>query len=97
MRFKIDWASLRNKRFQSSYCAKVRAEAKKRLKGEGRRGNACPQTPRFWKTPLDISRFGCKLTACQNRNITNRLPLDYQICKITFFSNRTRCRRLQEL
>ena len=36
MRFKIDWASLRNKRFQSSYCAKVRAEAKKRLKGEGR-------------------------------------------------------------
>ena len=36
--------SLRSKRFQSSYCAKVRAEAKKkRLKGEGegRRGNAC--------------------------------------------------------
>ena len=26
--------------------------------GEGRRGNACPQTPQFWKTPLDISRFG---------------------------------------
>ena len=52
--------SLRSKRFQSSYCAKVRAEAKKRLKGEGegRRGNACSQTPRFWKTPLDISRFG---------------------------------------
>ena len=52
--------SLRSKRFQSSYYAKVRAEAKKRLKGEGegRRGNACPQTPRFWKTPLDISRFG---------------------------------------
>ena len=52
--------SLRSKRFQSSYCAKVRAEAKKRLKGEGegRRGNACLQTPRFWKTPLDISRFG---------------------------------------
>ena len=54
------WCSLRSKRFQSSYCAKVRAEAKKRLKGEGegRRGNACPQTPRFWKMPLDISRFG---------------------------------------
>ena len=33
--------SLRSKRFQSSYCAKVRAEAKKSLKGEGegRRGN----------------------------------------------------------
>ena len=58
----IAWitTSLRSKRFQSSYCAKVRAEAKKRLKGEGegRRGNACPQTLRFWKTPLDISRFG---------------------------------------
>ena len=52
------FGSLRSKRFQSSYCAKVRAEAKKRLKGEGRRGNACPQTPRFWKTPLDISWFG---------------------------------------
>ena len=26
--------------------------------GEGRRGNTCPQAPRFWKTPLDISRFG---------------------------------------
>ena len=60
MRFKIDWASLCNKRFQPSYCAKVRAEAKKSLKGEGkgRRGNACPQTQRFCKTSLDISRFG---------------------------------------
>ena len=38
--------------------AKVIAEAKKRLKGEGRRANACPQTPRFWRTPLGISRFG---------------------------------------
>ena len=27
--------SLRSKRFQSSYCAKVRAEAKKKLKKEG--------------------------------------------------------------
>ena len=52
--------SLRSKRFQSSYGAEVRAGAKKKWKGEGegRRGNACPQTPRFWKTPLDISRFG---------------------------------------
>ena len=39
----------------------VASEAKKeglKGEGEGRRGNACPQTPRFWKTPLDISRFG---------------------------------------
>ena len=34
--------SLGSKRFQSSYCAKVRAEAKKRLKGEGRRGSFFP-------------------------------------------------------
>ena len=54
--------SLRSKRFQSSYCATVRAGAKKKKRwkgeGEGRRGNACPRTPRFWKTPLEISRFG---------------------------------------
>ena len=52
--------NLRSKRFQSRYSAKVGAGAKKKWKGEGegRRGNACPQTPRFWKTPLDISRFG---------------------------------------
>ena len=37
-------SSLRSKRFQSSYWAKVGAEAKKRLKGEGegRRGNPPP-------------------------------------------------------
>ena len=34
---KITRCSLRSQRFQSSYCAKVRAEAKKRLKGEGER------------------------------------------------------------
>ena len=98
----IAWitTSLRSKHFQSSYCAKVRAEAKKRLKGEGegRRGNACPQTTILENAPWYFTvRFICKLTARQNRNITNRLPLDYRICKITFFSNWTRCRRLQEL
>ena len=43
--------SLRSKRFQSSYYAKVRAEAKKRLKGEGegRRGflRSPPPPPSF--------------------------------------------------
>ena len=34
------------------------SRSKKRGEGEGRRGNACSQTPGFWKTPLDISRFG---------------------------------------
>ena len=39
---------------------KLERGQKKKWKGEGegRRGNDCPQTPRFWKTPLDISRFG---------------------------------------
>ena len=53
--------SLRSKRFQSRYyiARKLEREQKKwKGEGEGRRGNACPQTPRFWKTPLDISRFG---------------------------------------
>ena len=51
--------SLRSKHFQSSHCAKVRVGANNKVKGgrEGRRGNACLQTPRFWKTPLDTSRF----------------------------------------
>ena len=36
--------SLHNKRFQSSYCAKVVAKANLKWsgEGEGRRGNACP-------------------------------------------------------
>ena len=34
-------------------------EQKTKWKGEGvgRKGNACTQTPRFWKTPLEISWF----------------------------------------
>ena len=32
---------------------------KKKWKGEGERGYACHKTPRFWKTPLDISRWSC--------------------------------------
>ena len=38
---------------------KVEWQQKNRLKGEGegRIGNACRQASRFWKTPLEISRF----------------------------------------
>ena len=45
----VTYLSLRSKRFQSSYSAKVGAGAKKKWKGkgEGRRGNTCPQTPRY--------------------------------------------------
>ena len=37
---------------------KRKNKKKKKRGGKGRRGNASPQTPRFCKTPLDISRFG---------------------------------------
>ena len=54
---------------------KLEREQKKwKGEGEGRRGNACPQTPRFWKTPLDISRFGSfvnwQLVKIDNEQIT---------------------------
>ena len=51
--------SLRSKRFQSSYCAKVRAEAKKSLKGEGRKGNlhSPPPPPSFIFFFLLLSQF----------------------------------------
>ena len=87
-------SSLRGKRFQSSYSAKVRAEAKRKKwkgEGEGRRGNACRQTPRFWKTPLDISRFGSfvnwQLVKIDNEQIT-------RFEKFTLFP-KTRSTRLQ--
>ena len=95
--------SLRSKRFQSSYGAKVRAGAKKKRVeggGGGEKRKRLPANPTILENaPWYFTvRFICKLTARQDRNITNRLPLDcYQICKITLFSNRTRCRRLQEV
>ena len=65
-------SSLRSKRFQSSYSVKVGTEAKrKKMEGGGvgeKRRNACPQTPRFWKMPLDISRFGSLPTSHPSEN-----------------------------
>ena len=62
--------SLRSKHFQSSYCAKVRAEAKKSLKGEGegRRGNlhSPPPPPSFIFFLLlsQFSRWTSRGNAC---------------------------------
>ena len=88
--------SLRSKCFQSSYCATVRAGAKKKKKVEG--GGGGEKRKRFPTNPTILEnapwnftvRFIFKLTACQNRSITNRLSLDYQICKIALFSNQGR-------
>ena len=74
---------------------KLEREQKKKIKwkgeGEGRRGNACLQTPQFWKKPLDISRFGSfdywQLLKIDNEQIT-------RFEKFTLF-NKTRSTRLQ--
>ena len=50
-------SSLRCKRFQSSYCAKVGARAKKKKKKIGRGRGREDTLAR--KTPLDISRLSC--------------------------------------
>ena len=66
----LKFGSLCRKHLQSSYCTKVRVGAKNKWKGEGegRRGNTCPETLRFWKAPLDISWF-CSFVNWQLVNI----------------------------
>ena len=105
---RFSFPSLRNKRFRWVIAPKLEREQKKRggwerggrERGGEKKRKRLPANPTILKNaPWYFTvRFICKLTAHQDRNITNRLPLDcYQICKITLFSNRTRCRRLQEL
>ena len=67
--------------------------------GGGEKRERLPASPTILENaPLYFTvRLICKLTARQKRSMTNRLPLDYQICKITLFSNRTRFRRLEKL
>ena len=67
--------------------------------GGGEKRERLPASPTILENaPLYFTvRLICKLTARQKRSMNNRLPLDYQICKITLFSNRTRSRRLENL
>ena len=51
-------ASVSNRVIAWKYERKQKKKVEGGGEGEGRRGNACLQTPWFWKTPLDISRFG---------------------------------------
>ena len=70
----------------------------KKVEGGGEKRKRLPANPTILENaPWYFTvRFICKLTARQNRSITNRLPLDYQICKITLVSNRTRCPNLKK-
>ena len=72
----------------------LEGEQKTKRKGEGvgRKGNACPQTPRFWKTPLEISRF----VSFVNWQLVNTIDNEQitRFVKFTFFP-KTRSTRLQ--
>ena len=71
---------------------------KKKVEGGGGGGGGGEKRKRLPTNPTILEnapgnftvRFIFKLTACQNRSITNRLSLDYQICKIALFSNQGR-------
>ena len=66
----------------------------KKWKGEGvgRKGNACPQTPRFWKTALEISRFVSFVIWQLVNTIDNEQITRFE--KFTFFP-KTHSTRLQ--
>ena len=67
-----------------------REQKNKKVEGEegGEKRKRLPANPTILENaPWYFTvRFICKLTARQNRIITNRLPLDHQIWKITFHS-----------
>ena len=72
-------SSLRSKRFRASSSRTLGREQKKGMtgEGEGREGNACPQTPRFWKTAFAHERsfwmvrcWYCWLLSTRNINQT---------------------------
>ena len=77
-----------------------REQQKKKMEGggEGGKRKRLPANPTILENaPWYFTiRFIWKLTVRQNRSFTNRLPLDYQICKITLFFNRTCSRRLKK-
>ena len=57
--FNLTEYNLHGKRFRSSSSRKLEREQKKKgMRGEGKgsKGNACPQTPRFWKTAFAHKR-----------------------------------------
>ena len=88
--------SLGSKRFQSSYCAKVTAEAKKRLKGqgEGRRGSFFPlPLPRhsFFLLLFQLSRRTSRGNACYAGYYRNHLFLILLLLQTTAKLNTSLC------
>ena len=80
-----------SKRFQSSYCAKVVAKTNLKWsgKGEGRRGNACPQTP--WSFPsLPSSSLSLITTFCSCPNFLDELTRKRLLSRLKFTTRKFR-------
>ena len=80
-----------SKRFQSSYCAKVVAETNLKWsgKGEGRRGNACPQTP--WSFPsLPSSSLSLITIFCSCPNFLDELTRKRLLSRLKFTTRKFR-------
>ena len=76
----LSYVSLRSKRFQSSYSAKVRAGAKKKWKGEGEgtRENAFPSLP----SPSPLIPF----FFCSSPNFLDKLARKPLLCRLVLRS-----------
>ena len=80
-----------SKRFQSSYCAKVVAKTNLKWsgKGEGRRGNACPQTP--WSFPsLPSSSLSLITIFCSCPNFLDELTRKRLLSRLKFTTRKFR-------
>ena len=80
-----------SKRFQSSYCAKVVAKTNWKWsgKGEGRRGNACPQTP--WSFPsLPSSSLSLITIFCSCPNFLDELTRKRLLSRLKFTTRKFR-------
>ena len=83
--------SVHSKRFQSSYCAKVVAKTNLKWsgKGEGRRGNACPQTP--WSFPsLPSSSLSLITIFCSCPNFLDELTRKRLLRRLKFRTRKFR-------